>query len=72
MIAYTWRGVDCLIVPPIKESRCLGCMFATTPDEECPHTDPDSEITCDGVDNDNICIEDTPEAIAEYMAERLT
>ena len=69
MTPFTWRGVDGLIVAPIREGRCEGCLFDGP--NECPHTDKEPDIICDGAVNDNICIEDTPEAIAEYMAERL-
>lgn len=70
MKTLTWRGIECLIVPPLVTNRCQGCIFDHTIDSECPHTDSGIDINCTW-DNDLILIENTPEALAEYTAKRL-
>jgi len=74
MRPVTWRGIDFLIVAPLMPSRCTGCVFNTLPndtDDECPHTDESVDFLC-GVNNDVIFIKDTEEAMAEYVAKKLT
>lgn len=67
---FTWRDINCLIVGPLEKSRCLGCLFAETPDMDCPHTDDSVAFHCDTT-NDVIFIEDTPKAMAEYVTKKL-
>jgi hypothetical protein len=45
-------------------------LFATTEDDECPHTDESVPMSCNA-ENDAIFIEDTPEALAAYAAQKL-
>lgn len=74
MKPFTWRGIDCLMVAPILVSRCNGCLFSRTPDDECPHTDTEADVICDvnnDVNNDVIFIEDTEDAMAAYVAKKL-
>ena len=70
MKKLTWRGQDCVAVSPIVTMRCHGCLFAITEDDECPHTDEAVTMSC-GSDNDVIFIEDTPEAMAAYIIQKL-
>ena len=63
-----WNGTALLLVPALVESRCTGCAFGNEQDEACPHTT--DHISCT-IDNDIICIHDTEEAVAAYMARRL-
>ena len=69
MKKLTWRGQDCVAVSPIVTLRCQGCLFATTEDDECPHTEAVPH-SCTS-DNDVIFIEDTPEAMAAYIIQKL-
>ena len=70
MKKLTWRGQDCVAVSSIVTMRCHGCLFTLTPDDECPHTDDGVPMTCDSK-NDVIFIEDTPEAMAAYIVQKL-
>lgn len=70
MREFTWRDNDCVVVTAIVPHRCTGCLFRNTADEECPHTDETTGITCDA-QHDIIFIENTPEAITEYALRRL-
>jgi hypothetical protein len=70
MKKLTWRGQDCVVVSPIVTMRCHGCLFVNAEDDECPHTDESVPMSCDS-DNDVIFIEDTPEALAAYAAQKL-
>ena len=70
MTPFTWRDEDCLMVTAIVATRCTGCLFRHTADEECPHTDESAGVTCD-VQHDIIFIRNTPEAITEYALRRL-
>lgn len=70
MTPFTWRGEDCLMVRAIAKDRCIGCLFRVTGDDECPHTDPYTDITCD-TQHDIIFIRNTPEATTEYALRRL-
>ena len=70
MTPFTWRGNDCLMVSSIVKGRCVGCLFRTTVDDECPYTDPTTDVSCD-IQNDIIFIRNTPEAITEYALRRL-
>jgi hypothetical protein len=45
-------------------------LFIITEDDECPHTDKAVTMSC-GSDNDVIFIEDTPEAMAAYIVQKL-
>jgi hypothetical protein len=45
-------------------------LFVNAEDDECPHTDESVPMSCDS-DNDVIFIEDTPEALAAYAAQKL-
>lgn len=67
---FTWRDTNCLIVGRLVVNRCTGCLFGSTPDDDCPHTDSSIQFNCDS-SNDIIFIEDTPEALAEYAAKKL-
>lgn len=70
MTPFTWRGEDCLMVRAIAKDRCIGCLFRTTVDDECPHTDEATAITCN-TQHDIIFIRNTPEAKATYALRRL-
>ena len=63
-------GSTFLIVPAIEEAGCMCCHFE--PIEHCPHQR--NIVFCGGVDRDadNILIPNDPQAIADYMAERLS
>lgn len=70
MTPFTWRDTDCLVVGALVAKRCAGCLFARTTDDECPHTDSEVPFICDS-DNDYIFIENTPEAIVDYVSKKL-
>lgn len=70
MTPFTWRDEDCLMVTAIVATRCTGCLFRKTMDDECPHTDEEANVTCD-IQHDIIFIRNTPEAITEYALRRL-
>jgi hypothetical protein len=61
-----YQGKVYIFMPFITHGECNGCYFQGN-DVDCPHTD--KLIKCD-VDSP-ILIEDTPEALAEYVAWRL-
>ena len=75
---FRWRGVDYLRARAVggANSNCSGCAFYI-PRGSCPKVEynlcctegwPDNP---DNANNDTIFIEDTPEAIAEYVAKKL-
>jgi hypothetical protein len=70
MTPFKWRDSDCLMVGALVAKRCTGCIFAYTPDDECPHTDSEVQFTCDA-DHDFIFIRDTPEALVDYVSKKL-
>lgn len=70
MKPLTWRGIDSLMVRAIVARRCIGCAFAHTDDDKCPHTE-EVDVNCDETTNDVIFIRNTPEAISEYALRRL-
>jgi hypothetical protein len=70
MTPFKWRDSDCLMVGALVAKRCTGCLFASTHDDECPHTDSEVPFICDS-DNDFIFIDNTPEALVDYVSKKL-
>lgn len=70
MRTFTWRGVECRIVSPLVKNRCHGCLFGTTPDMDCPHTDDSVAFHCDTT-NDVIFIGMDDKSLTEYITRKL-
>lgn len=71
MIQSTIDGKKYVLVhhlQPEDRYRCKGCCFDSAMDD-CEEMRNRASVRCDG---NLIFIEDTPEAIADYMARRLT
>lgn len=63
-----YKGKVYIFMPCLNYDTCMGCVFDTGDDKSpCPHTE--QIIHCEGASP--ILIEDTPEALAEYVAWRL-
>jgi hypothetical protein len=63
-------GALYIVMPSIWASDCAGCYFVDK--DPCPHQR--KLIYCGGPedDADHLLIPDNPQAIADYVAERLT
>lgn len=64
--AMVYKDKIYILMPYITHGECEGCVFEGE-GVECPHTE--GLMRCDI--NAPILIEDTPEAMAEYIARRL-
>lgn len=70
MKPFTWKGIECLVVPALVAGRCTECMFSDGEGGiDCPHTSED--IQCDVDTSDIILIQPDEKSIADYVAKKL-
>lgn len=75
---YTHAGIVVRVVPWL-DGDCSGCVFEKNGGERCANTAQDTGGICDSSDvglgpnplAGRILIEDTPEALADYLAAKL-
>lgn len=67
----SWRGADLRMVPAVEVGYCQGCIYEDDNSSECPKNDDGETMCYSEHERDYIFIEDTPVAVAAYIANKL-